>query len=148
MILPGLKLQLAAAQVDLHIRELDQEKVVFVAGLQVRALITVLQIPALGADSDGTVTQALPVFAAGALPVGQKPLQPFPEFRQIETLRSREAVNPDIGPDLVQVPFQSGNRLQQPRVAQLAIIAQTAITLSHDLSPARALSCQLLLGRV
>ena len=75
VIFTGLELQMPAEQIDLHIGELHQEEIEFVAGLQVRALITVLQSPAPGAQADGAVLQTPAFFAAGALGVGQKPRQ-------------------------------------------------------------------------
>jgi hypothetical protein len=75
VIFSGLELQLAAEQIDLHIGELHQEEVEFVARLQVRALITVFQPPGPGAQPDGAVLQSPAFFAAGALSVGQKPRQ-------------------------------------------------------------------------
>ena len=86
--------------------------------------------PGLGADPDGAILQPRPFLTAGTFRVGQKPLQPLPELRQAKTLRPGETVEPDVGPDLFQVGLKPGDRFQETGVAQLAIITQTAITLS------------------
>jgi hypothetical protein len=75
--------------------------------------------------------------------VGQEPFQSLSELRQAKTLLPGEAVEPDVGPDLIQEALQPGYRFQETGVAQLAIITQTAITLSHGLSPVKAFRCQL-----
>ena len=102
-----------------------------------------LDLPALGANSDGTVAHPTPAFAAGALRVGQKPLQPPSKLLEIETVRTGKTVAPDVGPNLVQVALEPDHRFQQIGIAQLAIFTQTAITLSHGLSPAMAVSLLL-----
>ena len=135
MIFPGLELYLAAAQVDLHVGELDQEQGVLVAGLQVRALVAMFEMPGLGADPDGAVVQTPPVPAAGAFRVSQEPFDPLPELRQAEAVGPGKAVEPDVGPDLFQVALQPDDRFQETGVPQLAIITQTAITLSPGRSP-------------
>jgi len=143
VVFPRLELQLAAAQIELDVGKLHQEQFVLVARLQIRALIAVVQAPGLGAQPDGAVGQPPAVFAAWAFRVGQEPFQPLSELRQAETLLPGEAVEPDVGPDLLQVILQPGDRLQETGVAQLAIITQTAITLSHGLSPVKAFNCQI-----
>jgi hypothetical protein len=81
-----------------------------------------VELPTLGAPADGAVIQTPTVPTAGAFGVSQEPFQPLSELRQAETLLPGEAVEPDVGPDLVQEALQPGDRFQETGVAQLAII--------------------------
>jgi len=70
----------------------------------------------------------------------QKPVQASPEFLEAEALFLGKAMNPPVGPKAVHILFHEGHDLEKFGMAQLAVIAQTAIALSHH--------DVLLLGRV
>jgi hypothetical protein len=105
------------------IREFLKDEVEVLAGLQVRALITMLDAALNGADADGALLQASAPFAAGTLRVGEEPFQALAELRKREAFLLREAVGPPLDPESVNIPFHPGHGLQQVLASQLAIIA-------------------------
>jgi len=68
--LPGFELQLAAAQVDLHLRKLFHQRGKQLARLQVRAMGTMLHSPGNGAGADGAEIQPSTALAPRTLGVG------------------------------------------------------------------------------
>jgi hypothetical protein len=105
------------------IREFLKDEVEVLAGLQVRALITMLDAALNGADADGALLQASAPFAAGTFRVGEKPFQAFAELREGKAFLRREAMGPPLNPEPVHIPLHPGHGLQQVLASQLAIVA-------------------------
>jgi hypothetical protein len=55
--------------------------------------------------------------------MGEKPLQAPAEFRQGKSFITPKTMRPPVNPHLVHEAFHFGNRFQEFRVVQLALVA-------------------------
>jgi hypothetical protein len=119
---PGSILKLLAPQSGFQVGELSQQKVEFVARLEIRALVTGVQPPLQGAAANRAILMAPAVLAARTLRVGLEPFQALPQLRKTKNFFSGKTMEPPVAPEAAQVFLEPGNRVQKGRVAQLAIV--------------------------
>jgi hypothetical protein len=119
---PGSILKLLAAQSRFQVGELGQQKVEFVTRLEIRALVTVVQPPGLGAAANGAILMAPAILAARALRVGLEPFQALAQLRKTKNFFSGKTMEPPVAPEAAQVFLEPGNRVQKGGVAQLTIV--------------------------
>jgi hypothetical protein len=137
---PGLVFKLPPPQPGFQVGKLRQQKVEFVAGLEVRTLIALLYTPLRGAPSDGAILLAPAFLATRTHRVVLKPIEALAHFREAEPFVARKTVNPPVAPETAQVFLEPGDRGQKRGIAQLAIVTQTAKTCSiHLFSPSGGL---------
>jgi hypothetical protein len=119
---PGPVLELPPAQSGFQVGELDQQKVEFVARLEIRALVAMIHPPGQGAAADGAILMAPAILAARTVRVGLEPFQALAHFLEAETLFPGETMEPPVAPEASQVFLELGDRGQKRGVAQLAIV--------------------------
>jgi hypothetical protein len=103
----GVVLKLPAPQSGFQVRKLGEQKVEFVARLEIRTLVTMVQPPVQGATANGTILIAPAALATGTLRVGPKPFQAFAKLREAKTLFARETMEPPVSPEAAQVFLES-----------------------------------------
>jgi hypothetical protein len=119
---PGSILNLLAAQSGFQVGELGQQKVEFIARLEIRALVTVVQPPVQGAAANGAILMAPAILAARTLRMGLEPFQALAQFRKTKNFFPGKTMEPPVAPEAAQVFLEPGNRVQKGGVAQLAIV--------------------------
>jgi hypothetical protein len=119
---PGSILQLPTAQSGFQVGELGQQKVEFVARLEIRTLVTMIQPSSHSANANGAVLMAPALLATGTLRVALEPLQGLAQFLEAKTFFAGETMNPPVAPEAAQVFLKPGDRVQKPGIAQLAIV--------------------------
>jgi len=119
---PGSILKLPAAQSGFQVGELGQQKVEFIAGLEIRALVTMFHPPGLGAAANGAILMTPAILAARTLRVALEPFQALAQFRETKPFFPGETMEPPVAPEASQVFLEPGNRVQKRGVAQLAIV--------------------------
>jgi len=115
-------LKLPTVQSGFQVRKVGQQKVEFVARLEIRTLVTLVQPPVQGAKANGAILAAPATLATGTLRVGPEPFQALAKFREAKTLFAGETMKPPVGPEAAQVFLEPGDRVQKGGIAQLAIV--------------------------